>query len=394
MVTHARPQDEIVDKIMKVLQVTPFFGEQFGGTERFCHNLSRKLVERGHEVDVYTARTLASSPKHEVVDGVQVFRFCTPTVIWKINPLTILLHKILRSKYDVIHIHSHLYFSSNQAILARILRLGRFSPLVLHLHGGLGTPPGGVHPGKCVIKRVFDRTVGSITMRTANKIIAQSQADADRASVLYPYTVPKTVVVYNAVDLSHFPAFRSRVNPNGRLIFVGDLETWKGVPTLIEALHILRAWGENFGLTVVGVGTLISQLRKAADGLDVKFLGQQPHTAIPSLMASAFACILPSHWEGIPTVGLEAMAAGVPFVGTNVGGIPEIIRHRETGILVNSHSAERLAEGILLLRDAKLRRKIRAAAYELVVERHNMANIAAKVESVYKNAVQSRVQSC
>lgn len=372
---------------MKVLQVTPFFGEQFGGTERFCHNLSRQLVERGHEVEVFTARTLASSPKSEIINGVRVFRSCTPTVIWKINPLTILLHKLLRSKYDVIHIHSHLYFSSNQAILARIFRLGRFSPLVLHLHGGIGTPPGGIHPGKRIIKKIFDRTVGSITMRTANRIIAQSQADADRASNLYPYTVSKTVVIYNAVDLSHFPKFRPRSNSNGRLIFVGDLETWKGVPTLIEALHILKNWGEIFGLTIVGVGTMLPQLRKAADGLDVKFLGQQPHTAIPSLMASAFACVLPSLWEGIPTVGLEAMAAGVPFVGTNVGGIPEIVQHKETGILVNSHSAEKLAEAILLLKDKRLRRKIRATAHELVTERHNMADVAAKVESVYQNAI-------
>ena len=372
---------------MKILQISPFFGEQFGGTERFCHNLSRQLVERGHEVDVFTARTMASSPKHEVINGVKVFRFCTPTVIWKINPLTILLPKLLNAKYDVIHIHSHLYFTSNQAILARIFRLGMYSPLVLHLHGGLGTPPGGIHPGKRSIKQIFDRTIGALTMRTANKIIAQSQADADKASKLYPYTIAKAVVIPNAVDLTHFPRFRKGDVSNGRLIFVGDLEAWKGVPRLIEALHILKDWGENFGLTVVGVGTLLSQLRKAADGLDVEFLGQQPHAAIPSLMAKAFACVLPSLWEGIPTVGLEAMAAGAPFVGTNVGGIPEIIDHQETGILVNSHSAEKLAEAILILKDKRLRRKIRAAAYKLVVNKHNMANIAGKVESVYRSVV-------
>jgi glycosyltransferase involved in cell wall biosynthesis len=226
-------------------------------------------------------------------------------------------------------------------------------------------------------------------MRTANRIIAQSQADADKASKLYPYTIAKTVVIPNAVDLTHFPKFRKREVSNGRLIFVGDLEAWKGVPKLIEALHILKGWGEDFGLTIVGVGTLLSQLRKASDGLDVEFLGQQPHAVIPSLMARAFACVLPSLWEGIPTVGLEAMAAGVPFVGTNVGGIPEIIHHQETGILVNSHSAEKLAEAILLLKDEQLRRKIRAAAYKLVVNKHNMANIAGKVEAVYSSVIQS-----
>ncbi|MFX1475285.1 MAG: glycosyltransferase family 4 protein [Promethearchaeota archaeon] len=374
---------------MKVLQITPFFGEQFGGTERFCHNLSRQLVEQNHEVDVFTARTMASSPKYEVIDGVRVFRFCTPAVIWKINPLTILFHKLLRKRYDVIHIHSHLYFASNQAIFARILRLGRYSPLVLHLHGGLGTPPGGIHHGKRAIKQIFDRTIGAITMRTANRIIAQSQADADKASKLYPYTVTKTVVIPNAVDLSHFPKFDPSSISNGRLIFVGDLEAWKGVPRLIEALRILKDRGESFGLTVVGVGTLLGQLQKAADGLDVEFLGQQPPAIIPSLMARAFACVLPSLWEGIPTVGLEAMAAGVPFVGTNVGGIPEIIHHQKTGILVNSHSAEKLAEAILLLKDVHLRRRIRLAAYKLVVDKHNMANIASKVEEVYRSVNRS-----
>ncbi len=377
---------------MKILQVTPFFGEQFGGTERFCYNLSRQLVNRGHQVDVYTSRTIPTTPKHEIVEGVQVFRFYTPTVIWQINPIAIMFQKLLNVKYDIIHIHSHLYFASNQTFLAKIIRttFSSYPPVVLHLHGGLGAPPSmGISSWQRVIKNVFDKTLGAISMRSANHIIAQSQADANKAAHLYPCVRNKTTIILNAIDLSAFPPFSNRIPNNHQLLFVGDLEHWKGVSSLIEAMRLLKKQKENFSLKIVGVGSLSEGLQRGSDGLDVEFLHQQPHAVIPKLMAQSFACILPSLWEGIPTVGLEAMASGTPFIGTNVGGIPEIITNNETGMLIESNSPAQLVNAILALKNEKLRNRIRKAAYNLVSAKHNISDVAEKVETVYEYVLTS-----
>ena len=152
---------------MRILQVTPYFGEHYGGTERYCYNLSRALVDLGHEVHVYAARITRESPRKEVKDGINIHRFPTPTTIWNINPFPMMLHRLLTNKFDIIHAHSYIYTTSNQALLAKIGRqiLRKRTNLILHLHGGLGIPPYlSNQPLKKVAKHFYDATIGKTMM--------------------------------------------------------------------------------------------------------------------------------------------------------------------------------------------------------------------------------------
>lgn len=375
-------------KGMRILQVTPFLGEQYGGSERYCYHLSKELVKLGHDVELFTSRLNQKTPITSMVDGIQVRRFYTPTVVWNINPLTLMLHRLLKADYDIIHVHSYLYFSSNQAMLAKILRsiLRRKTPLVLHLHSGLGNPRHvTLSPHKHVLKKVYDAIIGNLMMLTANRIFSSSSADATAASKIFPRSKDKISIVYNAIDLAKFTTpLKIQNNLNRTILFVGDLEQWKGVDTLIQAMYHLRAQGEDFTLKLAGDGSLRPQLESQTDGLDVEFLGQIPHTKIPQSMNNAYAVVLPSLWEGIPTVGLEAMASRTPFIGTNVGGIPEIVQNNITGLLIPPNNPAKLANAILHLRDKDLRQKLTRNAFQLVKDQFEVTRIAKQTTTLYE----------
>jgi len=373
---------------MRILQVTPFLGEQYGGTERYCINLSKELVKLGHEVEIFTSRLMRETPLKSEDSGIRIRRFYTPKVIWNINPLTIMLHKLLRSEHDIVHVHSYLYFSSNQAVLAKIVRavLHNQKPLLLHLHGGIGVPDHlRRNTVKQVIKRIYDATIGRVMMMTADRILSSCISDANAAMKLFNIPKAKITIIYNGIDTSRFLGPEENCGHESRdILFVGDLEPWKGVDTLIEGMRILQKRGEEFTLRLVGEGSLRPQLEAQADGLDVEFLGQVPHSEIPDLMRTAFALVLPSLWEGIPTVGLEAMASGTPFIGTNVGGIPEIVHDKVTGLLVPCNSPAKLADAILRLTDEKLRQELVRNAYRLVKSNFDISYIAKKTERLYE----------
>ena len=124
-----------------------------------------------------------------------------------------------------------------------------------------------------------------------------------------------------------------------------------------------------------------------ADGLDVRFLGAVPHIEIPHLMKSAFACILPSFWEGIPTVGLEAMASGTPFIGTKVGGIPELVDSDVNGILVSPNAPLDIANAIQKLENNSFRNKLILNASHLIKKRFSIDIIAKNTENLYKKII-------
>jgi glycosyltransferase involved in cell wall biosynthesis len=123
-------------------------------------------------------------------------------------------------------------------------------------------------------------------------------------------------------------------------------------------------------------------------------LGLKDKLGFPGFVDDVYAWIssmdifvISSHHEGFPTAALEAMALGIPVVATSVGGIPEIIEHRKTGVLVNPRDCTTLADGIqLLLDDRKLRDDIRQRGMELVRATYSSESQAEKVIQCYENA--------
>jgi glycosyltransferase involved in cell wall biosynthesis len=164
-----------------------------------------------------------------------------------------------------------------------------------------------------------------------------------------------------------FPEARLRVLPigtdippdpapyaaEGPLLFVGRLVPKKGVSVLIDALHALRAQGREPEAVIVGDGPLAPALRQQAAGLTrLRFLGWQNPDAVAALLRQAALLVVPSiratggDAEGLPSVALEAMAAGLPVLASDQAGLEGVVIPGETGARVAAGDAAALAAAI------------------------------------------------
>ncbi len=132
---------------------------------------------------------------------------------------------------------------------------------------------------------------------------------------------------------------------------VAHLEDHKGHRYLLEAARILMRRTRRIKVVIVGEGSLKLELTRQAEQLEIRgvvyFLGFRED--IPNILASLDLFVLSSHLEGLGSSLLDAMACRLPVVATRTGGIPEIVRHRKTGLLVPPKNPEALAEAVLEL---------------------------------------------
>jgi len=130
------------------------------------------------------------------------------------------------------------------------------------------------------------------------------------------------------------------------LLCVGNLLEAKGQHLAIESLLHLK----DFELVLVGSGEYEGKLKQQVSALNleerVQFVGHVDHAMLPSYYSSSHALILPSLREGIPNVILESLACGTPVIATNVGGIPEIINSKCSGILIDQRSSIAIADAV------------------------------------------------
>ena len=165
------------------------------------------------------------------------------------------------------------------------------------------------------------------------------------------------------------------------VLFVGRLAEKKGIKYLIEAMkHI-----DNAVLVIAGKGPLLDELKEqvSTEGLNdiVKFIGAKTHAELRTIYASADVVAVPSitaednDKEGLPLVVLEAMASGTPVVGTRSGGIKEVIKDKENGLIVPEKNSAELANKIQMLLDDEQLRKTCIAGMKKTVEKYDYNNI-------------------
>jgi len=161
--------------------------------------------------------------------------------------------------------------------------------------------------------------------------------------------------------------------PDGFLVFLGRFVEKKGAVFLLRAMPRVRRDHPGLGLVLVGYGPLEGKLRQEMSrlGLEeaVSFVGRRSHDEVVGYLQNCRVAVVPSiidsagETEGMPTVVLEAMAAGARVVGSAVDGIPDVLRHRENGWLCRPADPEDLAEKILVaLEDATPSRAVEEAA--------------------------------
>ncbi|MEX1223274.1 MAG: glycosyltransferase, partial [Pirellulales bacterium] len=205
--------------------------------------------------------------------------------------------------------------------------------------------------------------VERIFVRSAARHVCVSAAVADYARSVGRLPESSLVVIPNGVDVATFRDALPVGNPSFRPItFVGRIAAQKNVVELIHhASRFLDALPQH-GLWIVGDGPLLGEAQAAAGRLGnrIEFLGLRDD--IPAILKTSELLVLPSHWEGMPNVVLEAMAAGLPVVATDAEGIRELLGPRGTEQIVPVGDMQALAQRIVsIVRQPALAAELGAA---------------------------------
>jgi glycosyltransferase involved in cell wall biosynthesis len=194
----------------------------------------------------------------------------------------------------------------------------------------------------------------NLTARYFAKVLAVSDPIAKK---LRRWGVPSTKVsvVSNGVDLDAFQDAIPKWGPrNGKVIgYVGRLTEEKGAFDLVEAMPRVLAGIPDARAVLVGEGVgreaLEERISRLGIGQSIKLQGAVAHSEMPSVYASFDILALPSHGEGMPMCVLEGMASGCAVIATRVGGIPALIEHGKSGILVEPRATDALATELIRL---------------------------------------------
>jgi len=299
-------------------------------------------------------------------------------------------------------------WSEVRSFFALLSLMRREQPDTVHLHspkaGGLGALAARVVGIKKIIytahgwaffedrpwyQKIIIKLFSYLTVLLSTKTIAVSKKDT-RAFDRWPFTKNKVTHIPNGVNVSASVSYeeaRKKLGLEPGVFVVGtiaELHKNKGLSYLAEAAEKIP----NATFAIIGEGEERKRLALAiaAHRLEkrVLLLGYIPNAR--TLISAFDIFILPSIKEGLPYVLLEAGARGIPTVATNVGGIPEIIEHKKTGLLVEPKDPSALAEALnRLIGDESLRKKLGASLKQKIQRNFSLDVMVRKTIALYKN---------
>jgi len=389
---------------MRILVISNLYPPYYiGGYELACKDVVDGLRKRGHEIFVITSTYGINRPTQE-------------------NDI----YRILNHYFDKQHKRGGLsrmdswkadYFDwKNYRLTKRIIK--QMNPDVLYLwHLGEVSPSvmfAAENVKILVVYHIFDywlenvvknfRVVSSglkqyVKLITISRKIRRLGLEhlifgSERLRQLYiegGVPLKDTRIIYHGIDSKQYPLSENYTSENGicRLLYAGRVSPEKGVRTIIEAISILTQRGyERFVLSIVGGGLsdYILELQRLVESEKlqqrVKFLGMQHREKVKDFFYNHDIFIFSSIWEepfGI--VILEAMASGIPVIGTAVGGSKEIMVNGENALVYPPGDSEALAEAIYkLANDAELRKRLGKKAVQYVKENFDIEKTIDKIE--------------
>ena len=359
---------------IKVLEIIDSLGS--GGAESLLKNFILE-AKKNNKFNIEVA-TLYSNAifKEEIKNaGIPVWGL---NLKYKYNFIGILkiVTLIKKRKYNIIHVH--LFPADIFAALASLF-LPKNIKWIFSEHNVFNR------------RRSFKifKIIDSFTYSRYLKIICVSKQVQSTLLNWMPSIKGKTKVISNAVSVPKL--LNSIFFKNYDILFVGRLTQAKGVDILLKAIRILKnKYNKNLKIAIVGDGPLKENLNNLAVKLDVneevKFLGVRKD--IGELMLSSKIFVLPSRWEGLPIVILEAMSRGMSTIASKVGGIPEAIENGKEGILIPPEDPEILAKTMnRLLEDEEFQGKLSQAAYKKVKDKYSIKAYSINMLDFYSSLI-------
>ncbi len=285
-------------------------------------------------------------------------------------------------RIDLIHAHAPLPCGHAAMLLSAELAI----PYVISVHGldAFSTEQ--------VSGRASDwcRRISQRVYRSSRRVICISEHVREQVLEGTGRTC-RTSVVYNGVDPEMFSPASQPVSEKPVILSVGNLIPIKGHDLLIRALASLSPEIPTLTLEIIGDGPERGLLQALAAQLQisdrVRFLGRQSRREVAAAMRRCTVFALPSRYEGLGCVYLEAMSTGKPVIGCREQGIAEIIQHGSNGFLVGPGNERELTLALaMLLRDEQRRHNLGSAARDTILERHTLAHQAEILARIYRES--------
>lgn len=363
---------------MRILVVSELFRPFVGGIEVLADQLLPALIDKGHEIQVVTSHGPMPLPDEESFGDLMVRRYPFRELLERKDPEGILLlrkrlSRLLRElDADVIHING---IGSSNLLLLPLLSTGRAAVLV-QLH-----------------QRVFEsgESRDSLMVRLLSRadwVVSVSTAALAQARAVVPDIEGRSSVIHNAVhepDLT--PAPLSFAPPT--LLCLGRLSRQKGFDLALRAVAALASHFSDIRVVIAGDGEERASLEALATSLGIEdrceWRGWVRPGDVPGIINEATIVILSSRYEGLPLVALEAAWMARPVVATRVGGMDEVVRDQETGLLVEPEDVGELAAATAkLLEHPEEIRRMGAAARAWVEREFGWEQCVAAYDGLYR----------
>lgn len=317
---------------MKILFVTHRYPPHTGGVETHVQEIATRLVERGHEVTVFSADAGGDVPSKHTDDGVRVrrFRSASPSGAFYVAPQMAVA--VRRADADVVHAHNYhafpLFFAAIGVTDERFV-------VTTHYHGESAS-------GFRDVLLSFYRPFGRWAVRQADEVIAVSEWEQER--LREDFGVDATTIP-NGLDVERFETAVPEEHGGPYCLCVGRLEEYKGVQHVIRAMRHLP----GYDLLVAGEGPYRPELERTAReaGVEerVEFLGYVDGDRLPGLYAGSEAYLSMSTLEAYGMTVAEALASGTGCVVRNERALRDWAGYPNV-VAVDDPTAERIAEAV------------------------------------------------
>lgn len=382
---------------MRIAQITPYYYPSIGGVEKVVQYTSEELVRRGHEVTVLTAyrdhkeRPPINAPKQEIMEGVNIKRY---TSLWQLGHMSFCpgyYSELYKGNYDVIHYHNYRHPHCEMgAFMGKI----KSAKTILHGHGPFFNQKS-TGKLKSYIYNIYDQYAKFSLFLNTDHIIALNEFEKSQYQKL-GIRENRITIVPNAAEKACFETydtndFKDKYNLQNKsiMMFLGILNAYKRPDLMIDALPQIVKKDPAVVLLLVGPDggmwkVMESKIKKLNMENHVKWIGPLQGIEKHQAIASSKFMLLPSDEDPLPVVVLESLAHGKPLIGTRETGIANMIRHNETGFLIQKGDFNYLAQhAISLLTDNQLLRNLSNNAKKEAFKKYKVESAVDLIEAIY-----------
>jgi L-malate glycosyltransferase len=322
---------------MRILTLIYEFPPIGGGGGRAAYDICKGLVAHGHQVTVLTAH-MQGLPFEEYKDGIHLVRISSlRRETFGASFLTMLAYvlvglwagvRIIRlDRPDIIHTH----FAVPSGALAWALSIFTGIPYILTAH--LGDVPGGVPEKTGRWFRWIEPLTHPIWKR-AKKVVAVSEHTRQLALKHYPVNVQ---VIHNGADVQHLSPPEIKLNTPPRLVFAGRFVPQKNPLAIVQALSQLKDL--DWHCSMLGDGPLFEEVKSGIESSGISDRFDLPGWVTPEDVLEHFSksdiLFMPSLSEGLPVVGVQALASGLAIVASEIGGFLDLVDNGKNGYLID-----------------------------------------------------------